>query len=75
MKSQSKYCKQCGQVLAHKDERDIGCMAHFGFALITAFITLLTGGIGLIPMMIIWFMSACYDNSKWRCSRCGEVVK
>ncbi len=71
-----KYCKRCeAYVLAHKDERKIGCMAHIGFAIFTFIATVLTGGIFGIPMICIWMLCAFYDNSKFLCSHCGEVCK
>ncbi len=76
MASKKKWCKECKQnVRAIKDVRKIGCMAHFGFMMFTVIATLLTGGLGFIPMICLWMLCAFYDNSKFECPRCGSVCK
>lgn len=74
MKTKNGHCKTCGNVGLKKDVRKIGCAAHFFFLMLFLIGGLLTGGLGLIVIVPLWILCACYDNSKWQCSICYRVV-
>jgi hypothetical protein len=66
----------------NKDKEDMGCMAHFGFILIfcigTFTVGVFTGGILAIPfaiMVVVIWIASMFNNGKFTCPRCGEVVK
>jgi hypothetical protein len=60
LKQTSRYCDYCGQYTLHTCETFSGAWG--------CLLTILTGGLFLIP----WIILAIFDQFKpWRCQRCG----
>jgi len=75
-KKKKKWCEECQRnVQAVKDERKIGCVAHFLFFAVFVITGLLTIWLSSIIVVPIWMLFAFYDNSKFECPRCGSVCK